>query len=39
MENQGGSEMRNIFVEGSKESVEVVKKMLREIVENQRRMK
>lgn len=31
--------MRNVFVEGSAESVEIVKKMLSDIVENQRRMK
>lgn len=35
MENQkSGKDMRNVFVEGSKESVEIVKQMLGEIVEN-----
>lgn len=34
IENKEGSEMRNVFVEGSKESVEIVRKMLAEIVEN-----
>lgn len=30
--------MRNVFVEGSKESVEIVRKMLAEIVDNQKKM-
>ncbi|KRX05233.1 hypothetical protein PPERSA_06867 [Pseudocohnilembus persalinus] len=38
IENKEGSEMRNVFVEGSKESVEIVRKMLAEIVENQKKM-
>ncbi len=31
--------MRNVFVEGAPESVEIVKQMLSDIVENQRKMK
>jgi far upstream element-binding protein len=39
MENTIGSDNRNVFVEGSPEAVEQVKKMLEEIVSNQRKMK